>query len=181
MKRVQQLLFLAAILGFISCSRQNYLVGSAYHKANDEDEVKYDSFTCIESDSILSYEPVISEISSQMKLRGYANLADKPQIIVFYALFPNEVNLSVLRRTFRGFGKEEFNEELDRIRLKRGTLLIQFIENETNRPIWMGYASGLANKHAIDEKTLHQATRTILDNYRVFAVGYINKVKRRKL
>ena len=118
---------------------------------------------------------MIDEIGNQMKLRGYQDSKDRPNLIVFYALFPSDVNLSVLQRSFRGLGKESMNEELRRVKLRKGTLLLQFVENDTNRPIWMGYAAGIAapETQKIDEKALRVATRQIFDNYKIFAKDYI--------
>ena len=181
MKKVYLLFFIASI-ALTSCNRSGFQVGTACHREIEDEVFKpnYASFTTVEKqfsivDTTYQFQAVIDEIGNQMKLRGYQDSKDRPNLIVFYALFPSDVNLSVLQRSFRGLGKESMNEELRRIKLRKGTLLLQFVENDTNRPIWMGYAAGIAapETHKIDEKALRVATRQIFDNYKIFAKDYI--------
>ncbi len=171
-----------AILALVSCNRNSFQIGSACHREIEDEVFKpnYQSFTTVEKqftmiDTTYKFQAVIDEIGNQMKLRGYEDSKERPNLIVFYALFPTDVNLSVLQRSFRGLGKESMNEELRRVKLRKGTLLLQFVENDSNRPIWMGYAAGIAapETHIIDEKALRVATRQIFDNYRIFAKDYI--------
>ncbi|MCU0468726.1 MAG: DUF4136 domain-containing protein [Arcicella sp.] len=181
MKKVY-FLYLIAFLALSSCNRNGFQIGTACHREIEDEVFKpnYQSFTTVEKqfsivDTTYQFQAVIDEIGNQMKLRGYQDSKERPNLIVFYALFPNDVNLSVLQRSFRGLGKESMNEELRRIRLRKGTLLLQFVENDSNRPIWMGYAAGIAQPETkkIDERALRIATRQIFDNYKIFAKDYI--------
>lgn len=176
------LLFALSCVVFTSCNRNGFQIGTACHREIEDEVFKpnYQSFTTVEKqfsavDTTYQFQAVIDEIGNQMKLRGYQDSKDRPNLIVFYALFPTDVNLSVLQRSFRGLGKESMNEELRRVKLRKGTLLLQFVENDSNRPIWMGYAAGIAHHetHKIDEKALRIATREIFDNYKIFAKDYI--------
>ncbi|MEA5427041.1 DUF4136 domain-containing protein [Arcicella lustrica] len=181
MKKIY-LFAVVALLALASCNRNSFQIGSACHREIEDEVFKpnYQSFTTVEKqftmiDTTYKFQAVIDEIGNQMKLRGYEDSKERPNLIVFYALFPTDVNLSVLQRSFRGLGKENMNEELRRVKLRKGTLLLQFVENDSNRPIWMGYAAGIAapETHNIDEKALRIATRQIFDNYRIFAKDYI--------
>ena len=176
------LFVVVALVALVSCNRNSFQIGSACHREIEDEVFKpnYQSFTTIEKqftvvDSSYKFQAVIDEIGNQMKLRGYQDSKEKPNLIVFYALFPNDVSLSILQRTFRGLGKESMNEELRRIKLRKGTLLLQFVENDSNRPIWMGYAAGIAapQTNVIDERALIVATRQIFDNYKIFAKDYL--------
>lgn len=176
------LLVVVALVALVSCNRNSFQIGSACHREIEDEVFKpnYQSFTTIEKqftvvDSSYKFQAVIDEIGNQMKLRGYQDSKEKPNLIVFYALFPNDVSLSILQRTFRGLGKESMNEELRRVKLRKGTLLLQFVENDSNRPIWMGYAAGIAapQTNVIDERSLIVATRQIFDNYKIFAKDYL--------
>ncbi len=176
------LFVVVALVAFVSCNRNSFQIGSACHREIEDEVFKpnYQSFTTIEKqftmvDSSYKFQAVIDEIGNQMKLRGYQDSKEKPNLIVFYALFPNDVSLSILQRTFRGLGKESMNEELRRVKLRKGTLLLQFVENDSNRPIWMGYAAGIAapQTNVIDEHSLTVATRQIFDNYKIFAKDYL--------
>jgi hypothetical protein len=182
MKKIYLLFFVAIIALITSCNRNGFQIGTACHREIEDEVFKpnYQSFTTVEKqfnvvDTTYQFQAVIDEIGNQMKLRGYQDSRERPNLIVFYALFPNDVNLSVLQRSFRGLGKENMNEELRRVRLRKGTLLLQFVENDSNRPIWMGYAAGIAQPETskIDEKALRVATRQIFDNYKIFAKDYI--------
>jgi Domain of unknown function (DUF4136) len=181
MKKIY-LFVVVALVALVSCNRNSFQIGSACHREIEDEVFKpnYQSFTTIEKqftvfDSTYRFQAVIDEIGNQMKLRGYQDSKEKPNLIVFYALFPNDVNLSILQRTFRGLGKENMNEELRRVKLRKGTLLLQFVENDSNRPIWMGYAAGIAapQTNIIDERALRVATRQIFDNYKIFAKDYL--------
>jgi hypothetical protein len=181
MKKIY-LFVVVALVALVSCNRNSFQIGSACHREIEDEVFKpnYESFTTIEKqftvfDSTYRFQAVIDEIGNQMKLRGYQDSKEKPNLIVFYALFPNDVNLSILQRTFRGLGKENMNEELRRVKLRKGTLLLQFVENDSNRPIWMGYAAGIAapQTNIIDERALRVATRQIFDNYKIFAKDYL--------
>ncbi|MEA5140757.1 DUF4136 domain-containing protein [Arcicella rigui] len=181
MKKIY-LFVVVALVALVSCNRNSFQIGSACHREIEDEVFKpnYQSFTTIEKqftvvDSSYKFQAVIDEIDNQMKLRGYQDSKERPNLIVFYALFPNDVSLSILQRTFRGLGKESMNEELRRIKLRKGTLLLQFVENDSNRPIWMGYAAGLATPqtNVIDERALRIATRQIFDNYKIFAKDYL--------
>jgi hypothetical protein len=164
----------------VSCNRAQYFVGVGYPR--EPYEINYKSFNCIDvqnafPDSMsLKNETVITEINSQMTLRGYQNAPEKPELIIFYVLFPDNVNLTVMRRSLRDFRGTDFNEELNKIRLKKGTLLVQLIDNYTNKPVWMGYAAGLATPTGrIDEEGVRVATRRIFDYFRYTAIGYVAK------
>jgi hypothetical protein len=181
---MRKVYFIAITAMFIlsACNRHDFQIGTACHREIEDEVFKpnYESFTCIEKqltivDTTYRFDAVIDEIDTQMRLRGYQDTKERPNLIVFYALFPTEVNLSVLQRSFRGLGKENMSEELKRIKLRKGTLLLQFVENDSNRPIWMGYAAGIAEEKTndIDEKSLRSATRQIFDNYKIFAKNYL--------
>ena len=136
------LLFALSCVVFTSCNRNGFQIGTACHREIEDEVFKpnYQSFTTVEKqfnavDTTYQFQAVIDEIGNQMKLRGYQDSKDRPNLIVFYALFPTDVNLSVLQRSFRGLGKESMNEELRRVKLRKGTLLLQFVENDSNRQI----------------------------------------------
>jgi hypothetical protein len=124
--------------------------------------------------------PVIEEaIKSRLELQGYRLTEDKPSIIVSYKLFNDNFRFQGYEQpdieewTKRG-AKEDEQYQPVKYDLKEGTLLILLWDNEREKAVWQGYASGLfGNPYMNDERNLRRAVRSIFDKYRFFAEGFM--------
>lgn len=155
---------------------------------------KYRTFNFIgvknsEGDSSKFNPFVENSIKSRMELQGYRFNQNRPDLLVSYKLFYEDLLL-------KGYNQPEItefiqtgkifdeNEEYDpneekreydpvKYNLKKGTLFIVLIDKKKNRAIWQGYASGVLENTVKNEAYLKSAVRSIFDRYKVFTEGYL--------
>lgn len=153
---------------------------------------RYDTFNFLNlGDTVnfngLSDGMIKREIERRMISQGYKK-SDKPSIYIAYKVFSNDMS-------FKGYDQLELeswdelyaeraeNERnLEYIReakydtkeyqLKKGTLLIDFIDRKSHGVIWQGYASGLFDDQTYFSKDVKYAVRSILNQYRLVAASY---------
>ncbi|CAA9280591.1 MAG: hypothetical protein AVDCRST_MAG95-3279 [uncultured Adhaeribacter sp.] len=155
---------------------------------------KYRTFNFIgvknsEGDSS-KYNPFVeNSIKSRMELQGYRLNQNRPDLLVSYKLFYedlllkgyNQPEITEFIETGRIFDEnEEYDpneekREYDPIKynLKKGTLFIVLIDKKKNRAVWQGYASGVLENTVKNEAYLKSAVRSIFDRYKVFTEGYL--------
>lgn len=151
---------------------------SYYGKFKKYKTFNFLNFTNPDLDTTM-YNPVIEDaIKSRLELQGYKITDDNPNIIVSYKIFYDSFK-------FQGYeqpdieewaDKEDESEEYEPIKyeLREGTLLVLLWDNQREKAIWQGYASGLfGNPYLNNDRFLKRAVRSIFDRYRFFAEGYI--------
>jgi hypothetical protein len=101
-----------------------------------------------------------------------------PNLIVSYKVFYDNFK-------FQGYNqpdieewadREDEEEEYDPVKysLTEGTLLVLLWDNKREKAIWQGYASGLfGNPYANNDRYIKRAIRSIFDQYRFFAEGFM--------
>ena len=63
--------------------------------------------------------------------------------------------------------------------LRQGTLLVLMYDRERKKSIWQGYASGVfGDSFYSDKRYLQGAVRSIFDQYKVFAEGFVVEKKK---
>lgn len=155
---------------------------------------KYRTFNFIglknnEADSSKFNPYVENAIKSRMEIQGYRLNQNKPDLLVSYKLFYedlllkgyNQPEITEFIQTGKIFNEdEEYNpneekREYDPVKysLKKGTLFIVLIDKKKNRAIWQGYASGVLENTVKNEAYLKSAVRSIFDRYKVFTEGYL--------
>lgn len=155
---------------------------------------KYRTFNFIglknnETDSSKFNPFVENAIKSRMEIQGYRFNQNKPDLLVSYKLFYedlllkgyNQADITEFIETGRIFDEDETydpnNEkrEYDPVKynLKKGTLFIVLIDKKKNRAVWQGYASGVLENTVKNEAYLKSAVRSIFDRYKVFTEGYL--------
>ncbi len=180
-----RLLFLSAVLlTFASCSgTKDFLIESDYSYHGKFK--KYKTYTFVDQagsaeDSAI-YNPIIEDaINYRMKLQGYEQTDDKPSLLVSYRMFFDDFEfLGYNQPQIDQWSKyEKEDEEYDPIEyeLREGTLLILFHDRKKRRVIWQGYASGVfGNRNFNNDRYMKRAVRSIFDQYRFFAEGYLVK------
>ncbi|GAB3228180.1 hypothetical protein GCM10027346_12450 [Hymenobacter seoulensis] len=141
----------------------------------------------INSDTSRLGEALRDAIRTRMKLQGYRPAKRRADLLVNFRLFEGDMR-------FRGYAQEDFtrwvkngNIEDDetpregrkgyqpvRMLLSEGTLLVTLIDNQTNRAVWNGYASGVSVPPGPQgEVVLRRSVRSIFDQYHVFTEGYL--------
>ncbi|MEN7551413.1 DUF4136 domain-containing protein [Rapidithrix thailandica] len=175
-------LFALLALALASCMNYNeYLVESDYSyqgKFKNYRSYKFINQISAVPDSSI-YNPIIEDaIAYRMKLQGYRMDDSKPNLLVSYKIFFNDLE-------FRGYNQpkieywvktENDEEAYDPIEydLKRGTLLILFFDRKREKVVWQGYASGVfGNKYFDNNRYLKRAVRSIFDQYQFLAEGFM--------
>ena len=151
---------------------------SYYGKFKNYRTYNFLNFTNPDNDSTMR-NPVVEEaITSRMDLQGYKKSESAPNLIVSYKIFYDNFR-------FQGYNQpdieewaktEDEEEEYDPIKyeLTEGTLLILLWDNKREKAIWQGYASGLfGNPYTNNDRYLKRAVRSIFDQYRFFAEGFM--------
>ena len=183
MKNSSIVLFLAiAILASCSSSK-DYLIESDYSYHGKFR--KYKTFTFVEqgnnSEDPAVFNPIIEDaIKYRMKLQGYKYTDKKPNLLVSYRMFFEDFGfMGYNQPDIEAWAKREnIDENYDPIEyeLRKGTLLVLLHDRKKRRVIWQGYASGVfGNKEFNNERYLKRAVRSIYDQYRFFAEGYMVK------
>ncbi len=116
-------------------------------------------------------QAVQQEIDRQMQARGYRKVQRNPDLAIVFSLYGAVCTWheSKLVRETRAFSGRKSR--------KNGTLVIQMVDENLNRSVWLGYASGLMarNDVALEDRQLKAVTRQILDEYREMAPGYVRQ------
>ena len=137
------------------------------------------------SDSSLQNEIIENSIRARMELQGYEYTTRDPRLLVSYKIFYDSL-------FFTGYDQpdielfieyeENIDQEMDPVKynLRQGTLLVLMYDRERKKSIWQGYASGVfGDSFYSDKRYLQGAVRSIFDQYKVFAEGFV--VERKKV
>lgn len=120
-------------------------------------------------------------IINRMKFLGYRKDESRPHLIIGFKMFSDSL-------VFNGYNQPEIEDwaatedqnldyERKKLKMKTGTLLIQFYDRRQNRSIWQGYATTLYGSIDFNnERHLRNAVISILDKYRFWAEGFIEGV-----
>jgi hypothetical protein len=136
------------------------------------------NYTNPNTDTTFKSQVIEESIKSRLELQGYRLTTENPNIIVSYKLFYDNFRFQGYEQpdieewTKRGNENEEYQPV--KYDLREGTLLILLWDNQREKAVWQGYASGLfGNPYANDERNLRRAVRSIFDKYRFFAEGFM--------
>lgn len=142
---------------------------------------KYKTYTFINHttiDASVSNATIEEAIENRLRLQGYRQKENKPNLLVSYKIYFDSLN-------FRGYEQPDIEKWVKYQRvdesydarqydLKKGTLLIQFYDRQQDRAIWQGYATGVyGNIYFDNERQLKVAVRSILDRYKFLAEDFL--------
>ncbi|MFT6866875.1 MAG: hypothetical protein ACJA08_001713 [Cyclobacteriaceae bacterium] len=155
---------------------------------------KYKTFSFLTTNDTINYNGmsdflIKEEIQRRMKSQGYAYNEKKPSILIAYKIFGEDFKLQGYEQLDlvnweTNYGQYDLSDEDiseiqiakyndTHIDLRKGTLLIDFIDTQTHSVIWQGYASGLFDDATLFSKDAKYAVRTILNQYKLLAYNYI--------
>ena len=180
---------LLTLLLFASCmGYKEFPVESDYSFEGDFRRYKTFNFLDTRSsgaDSSLQNDIIESAIRARMELQGYEYTTRDPRLLVSYKIFYDSL-------FFTGYDQpdielfieyeENIDQEMDPVKynLRQGTLLVLMYDRERKKSIWQGYASGVfGDSFYSDKRYLQGAVRSIFDQYKVFAEGFV--VEKRKV
>lgn len=120
-------------------------------------------------------------IGHRMSLLGYKQEDKKPNLLIGYKIFFSDFSFNgwdqpELEKWLKKQGYVE--EEFDRInyKLKEGTLMILMVDRKQKKAVWQGYNSGLIDTKVLDNERFVKGTvRTIFDEYKIFARGFLKE------
>lgn len=165
------------IIAFTSCTQREYMVSSDH--APDVEFDQYDSYyfaTQARSNNTDFFLGDISlkngikeEIRGEMKAKGYSFDPLDPDLLVNFRVFEEPVDM-------QGYQQQEFDYWAEDVidpdnqktyNLDAGSLVVDFVDTETGRVVWTGYASGIIDGDSFDksEKAIAAAVDELFDNY----------------
>lgn len=172
-------LFVSVLL-LTGCMRyKDYVVESDYSYQGKFK--KYRTFNFIRESNNktdTSYQNLVIEnaIKSRMEMQGYRMHTKKPNILVSYRVFQDDLK-------FKGFNQQDIQQWVKTEKsdmdyapvdydLQQGTLLVILVDNKKQNAIWQGYASGLFGQtYSQSERAIKGAVRSIFDRYQFFVEG----------
>ncbi len=175
-------LFLTACLGY-----KEFPVESDYSYSGEFK--KYKSFNFLDTrssgpDSSMQNNIIEDAIKARMELQGYEYTTQNPRLLVSYKIFYDSLFFTGYEQPdielFLEY-EENIDQEMDPVKynLRQGTLLVLMYDRERKKSIWQGYASGVfGNQYFADKRYLQGAVRSIFDQYKVFAEGFVVDKKR---
>ncbi|MDQ3394126.1 MAG: DUF4136 domain-containing protein [Bacteroidota bacterium] len=173
------ILLVLSIMVLSGCMRyKDYVVESDYSYQGKFK--KYRTFNFIRETNVAdtSYQSIVIEnaIKSRLELQGYRMHTKKPNILVSYRVFNEDLN-------FKGFNQPDIQQWVKTEKpdidyspidysLKQGTLLVILVDSKKQNAIWQGYASGLFGQaFSQNERALKGAVRSIFDRFQFFVEG----------
>jgi hypothetical protein len=191
---MNKILLLITVLLVGCVAEREYVVDYDYsYRGNFR---KYKTFCFLDTKDTVNYNGmsdllIREEIMKRLSSQGYEFDEQKPSILVAYKIFDADFELQgyeqlTLETWDSHFGQFEPNDQdlasikeaqynERQVALRKGTLLIDFIDRKTHSVIWQGYASGLFDDATMFSKDAKYAVRTILNQYRLLAYGQIQK------
>jgi hypothetical protein len=174
---MKSFLFSFLIIILNACARSEYVVESDYsYHGNFK---KYKTFAFMKhsyADKLTSQNsPVIEEeIKFRMKILGYEYNDSKPDLLLIFKIFENNLN-------FKGYDQPEFKTWVatedttkdykpTKYELLNGTLLVLINDRKRRTTVWQGYASAIKSETSlVNPRSLKSSVISIFDRYEVFA------------
>ncbi|WP_258102650.1 DUF4136 domain-containing protein [Marinoscillum sp. MHG1-6] len=186
---MKNLVFLLSIILLAGCTAEReFIVDYDYsYRATFR---RYKTFSFLDQKDTVSFNGmsdhlIKDEIVRRMGSQGYVFDENRPSILIAYKVFNEDLKLQGydqldLVNWENNFGQyepddndlaeiEEAKYHERKVEMKRGTLLIDFIDRRTHSVIWQGYASGLFDDSNLFSKDAKYAVRTILNQYKLLA------------
>ncbi len=172
------------LLGFLILSSGclnygDYRVESDYsYQGKFKSYKTFDFFNQINVDSSTQNTIIASAIKSRLSLQGYKYDDRKPNLLVSYKIYFDDLVFKGYRQQDIEFWakSEKEDEEYDPIKynLREGTLLISLYDRKRENVVWQGYASGVfGSKDYNNERYLKRVVRSIFDQYKFVANGFM--------
>lgn len=166
-------LFFGFIILLSSCTR--VFVDNDYRYSTHFKKYITYAFVECERDTNILCEDVQQAIQYQMRARGYEFNAQKPNILVNFAIYYD-------RLRYKGYDQpslvnwvstEDDNYMYRPVKydLEKGTLMVSMIEAESSEVVWRGYATGIFNRASSKKNYFKSIVRNIFDQYPLFATA----------
>lgn len=111
-----------------------------------------------------------SAIEYELSSKGYKHAQSNPDFIVSFIVLeqPTEiVTYDGYRLLYNGLDTVRTEENVNQTQLQPGTVMVSFVDRETGKMVWRGYASGILKPDMInDESKVRNAIASIFNDYR---------------
>lgn len=109
-------------------------------------------------------------VQYELDARGYQRVAGNPDFLVSFIVLENPAELTTYdgyRLIHNGLDTVRTPENVERIAVKEGTVLINFIDFKTGKAVWQGYASGILQPDMMnDQSKVRSAISSIFQQYK---------------
>lgn len=116
-----------------------------------------------------------SALAYELNARGYKEAAGSADFVISFSVLeqPAEiVTYDGYRLLYNGLDTVRTEENLDQTRVEPGTVLVNFVDKDSGKMVWRGYASGILKPDMInDESKVRGAISSIFRNFRYHAAG----------
>lgn len=143
---------------------------------------KYKSFAFIENNQESEQDHLIkNSVLNHMNFLGYKLKYNKPDLLISYAMFSDSLNL-------RGYDQMDIENWVEinyqkepeyhskNVAIQTGTLYLQIMDRRLNSSIWQGYVTQeYGSVDFSDSRNLRNAIRSVLNEYKFFADGFIEE------
>jgi hypothetical protein len=174
---MKRIIVTALFAGLLSTSCTREIVSVKANKDFLEKHEDYRTFTVVQNTSSVATLPNASmiedEIEKQMKLRGYIESTQNADVLIAYSVFDKNIKLPEVTKVYHGLLQSAESSELHRRKLRNGIIIINLIDQNTQKTFWTGYASEVFKGRKLEDKTLKNITRAIFNNYTVRAHQYV--------
>lgn len=142
----------------------------------------YNTFSLIDNSSHEFGYLIDNSIVAHMSILGYDLDYKSPDLLISYTIFEDSLQLrgyhQPAMRSWLKKTKKLENYYPKKIEMFQGTLYLQIFDTKKQQAIWQGYVTDKYGKEILTNKTkIHQAIRSILNEYKVFSRKYVkNKV-----
>lgn len=108
-------------------------------------------------------------IKYELDAKGYKMVESNPDFVVMYMVLEQPAELVTYngyRLIDNGMDTVRTKENVDEVNVKPGTLLLNFLDFDTGKEVWRGYASGVLQPNMVnDQAKIRSAVRSIFSEY----------------
>lgn len=119
-----------------------------------------------------------SAVEYELSARGYKQSQNNPDFLVSFIVLEQPAEIITYdgyRLLYNGLDTVRTEENVDQTQLQAGTVMVSFVDRNTGKMVWRGYASGALNTDMInDESKVRSAISSIFSEYQ-FKAGSNDK------
>jgi len=114
-------------------------------------------------------------IQYELDARGYKMVQNDPDFIVSFIVLERPAELTTYngyRLLYNGLDTVRTKENIDQVTVEEGTVLVSFLDFDTGREVWRGYASGILKPDMVnDQSKIRSAIQSIFEEYKYKALA----------
>jgi hypothetical protein len=108
-------------------------------------------------------------IRYELSAKGYKMVEKSPDFVVTFIVLEKPAELTTYngyRLIHNGMDTVRTKENVEEVEVKPGTLLVSFVDFQTGKEVWQGYASGILKSDMVNDRSkIRNAVKSIFDEY----------------